>query len=360
MSLAGLKKQFNKTSQFLSERVAGTKGSQLEEEFKELERKIDIVTKAVDDLHNKSREYLQPNPSARTKLAVQASYQKARGQTKSAKYPQVEQNLADVFLKAGADLNDELPYSQSLMACGNTFTQIAEIKDSLEFSVKQNFLDPLYQLQQKDLKEINHHRKKLESRRLDFDYKKSKGAKGVPEEELNIAEEKFTESKELCYNSMMNFIDSDVEHIGQIHAFAEAVRDYHHQCADLMDALVKKLAENLSEAASRPKEDRVFISRPKFDDSGSLNAYDIVEKSSPLTTPTPPQRSAPAAPNQKSKMPCCRAMYDFEPENEGELGFQEGDVIELTSRIDENWLEGRLKGQIGFFPQNYVEIIVPL
>ena len=56
---------------------------------------------------------------------------------------------------------------------------------------------------------LQHHLKKLEGRRLDFDYKKKRQGK-IPDEEIRQAVEKFDESKELAERSMFNFLENDV------------------------------------------------------------------------------------------------------------------------------------------------------
>lgn len=56
---------------------------------------------------------------------------------------------------------------------------------------------------------FQHHLKKLEGRRLDFDYKKKRQGK-IPDEELRQALEKFDESKEIAESSMFNLLEMDV------------------------------------------------------------------------------------------------------------------------------------------------------
>ncbi|KAF8429216.1 hypothetical protein EV426DRAFT_571078 [Tirmania nivea] len=52
------------------------------------------------------------------------------------------------------------------------------------------------------------------------------------------------------------------------------------------------------------------------------------------------------------------AMYDFEAQVEGDLGFKAGDVIEIVQRTgnENEWWTGKLRGVAGQFPGNYVKL----
>ncbi|XP_041513130.1 endophilin-A3 isoform X1 [Microtus oregoni] len=345
MSVAGLKKQFHKASQLFSEKISGAEGTKLDEEFLDMEKKVDITSKAVAEILSKATEYLQPNPAYRAKLGMLNTVSKLRGQVKATGYPQTEGLLGDCMLKYGKELGEESAFGNALIEVGESMKLMAEVKDSLDINVKQTFIDPLQLLQDKDLKEIGHHLRKLEGRRLDYDYKKRRVGK-IPEEEIRQAIEKFEESKELAERSMFNFLENDVEQVSQLAVFVEAALDYHKQSTEILQELQNKLEFRITYASKLPRRD--YVPKPVSTSPSDING---------VSTSTSSKISGTHIP---ADQPCCRGLYDFEPENQGELGFKEGDVITLTNQIDENWYEGMLRGESGFFPINYVEVIVPL
>ncbi|XP_010769566.1 endophilin-A3-like, partial [Notothenia coriiceps] len=192
----------------LSEKVSGAEGTKLHQDFVEMQRKIDVTNKSVFDLLSKTTEYLQPNPASRAKLNLLNTMSKIRGQVKSTGYPQAEGLLGDCMLRHGQDLGEDSIFGCALTDMGEAMRQMAHVKDSLDISVKLNFIDPLQHLQDRDLKEITHHLKKLEGRRLDFDCKKKRQGK-IPDEEIRQAVEKFEESRELAERSMFHFLEND-------------------------------------------------------------------------------------------------------------------------------------------------------
>lgn len=68
--------------------------------------------------------------------------------------------------------------------------------------------------------------------------------------------------------------------------------------------------------------------------------------------PPPPRRQSD--PPQSSGGVRVRGLYDFIAEESDELGFRAGDVIEVLDQSDSAWWRGRLRGQTGLFPSNYI------
>jgi endophilin-A len=79
---------------------------------------------------------------------------KIRGQVKNTPYPQPEGTLGDSMSKYGSELGDESHFGKALFDMGECLRQLAGIKYALEDNIKQNFLDPLSQLKDNELKDV--------------------------------------------------------------------------------------------------------------------------------------------------------------------------------------------------------------
>ena len=63
---------------------------------------------------------------------------------------------------------------------------------------------------------------------------------------------------------------------------------------------------------------------------------------------------------KSSERPCARAIYPFVGESVGELTFREGDCIFLHKRLNSQWMEGEINGNVGLFPSSFVAVEVDL
>ncbi|MCP9260896.1 Endophilin-A2 [Dirofilaria immitis] len=339
--------------------------TKLDEQYNEMERKVDLTYELINALIAGTHELLQPNPATRAKMATMGALSKVRGTSKAQPYPQTEGLLADIMQKYGTALGADSDLGKALLDASEAYRQLADIK---------------YQM------EDNHHRTKLKGRRLDYDCKKRKQTR---DEELIQAEDKLEESKQLAEQAMHNLLSNDVEQVTQLCALVDAQLDFHRQTTQVLKRLKTQLNERVGEASTRLRvkhvikpvlADRVSSARSPVHAENSISINNANFQPSSMyaqkstadninwdssakvhsSTASFGSSNAPSSSILPILKPSCRALYDFEAQNEAELDFKEGDIISLISQIDENWYEGSLLGKTGYFPISYVHVLVPL
>ncbi|XP_015600862.1 SH3 domain-containing kinase-binding protein 1 isoform X2 [Cephus cinctus] len=65
---------------------------------------------------------------------------------------------------------------------------------------------------------------------------------------------------------------------------------------------------------------------------------------------------------ERDKRELCRVLFPYEAANDDELTLVENEVITIISKDapDKGWWKGELRGQVGLFPDNFVEILDPI
>ncbi|EJS41288.1 pin3p [Saccharomyces arboricola H-6] len=83
----------------------------------------------------------------------------------------------------------------------------------------------------------------------------------------------------------------------------------------------------------------------------SNDVFDEINKSLPVRwNPS----SVPRDTNSAS-LEYVEAIYQFDPQQDGDLGLKPGDKIQLLEKLSPEWYKGTCNGRTGIFPSNYVK-----
>lgn len=66
------------------------------------------------------------------------------------------------------------------------------------------------------------------------------------------------------------------------------------------------------------------------------------------------QGSRVSANNKKKE---CRVLFSYQPKHEDELKLEMDDVVDFVAEVEDGWWKGKLRGRVGVFPSNFVEMI---
>ncbi|KAI8327118.1 hypothetical protein EDC96DRAFT_532760 [Choanephora cucurbitarum] len=286
----------------------------------------------------------------------------------------------------GSALPDESALGIALINLGQAETRIAALQEAFAYDIKTKYMNVL-STGLLEYKEYDSLRKKLTSRRLDYDSKlnrlnKAKKEKPELEQEMQAARMKYEDTEHDLIQKMAYLQEFEEEHRDALLGLIEAQCTYHAQAKELLEAIKKNWGQGLS---SDPREfmGNVMVRPSESTHPTAVPAASITEDMGPAATPItttstslastivpPPATATPSIPMEhplsSTEAPPERqysgeyekyrkALFDFNGQNDDEISFKTGEIIAVINEIDKGWWLGEVHSKRGIFPVNYTE-----
>ncbi|XP_074655481.1 endophilin-B1-like [Tubulanus polymorphus] len=245
---------FSRAKQYTEEKLGSAEKTEYDSHFETLLLRADKTKEWTERILKQTECVLQPNPSIRYEQLIYEKVDKKKRDLVTN-----EEQLGQFMVDAGNEFGPGTSYGNALIKCGQAEMRIGLAQKEYINNAHGNFLTPLKNFLEGDMKTVQKERKILETKRLDLDAAKNKvrkakaGQSKEQDEELAKAEKEekscqleFDRQAEVTKLLLEGISSTHTSHLRCLNDFIESQLNYTSQCQQYLTDLQRDLGSALS------------------------------------------------------------------------------------------------------------------
>ncbi|XP_073345667.1 rho GTPase-activating protein 44-like [Pagrus major] len=251
-----MKKQFNRMRQLANQTVGRAEKTEvLSEDLLQVEKRLELVKQVSHSTHKKLTACLQ-------------GQQGVDVDKKSKKLPLT--TLAQCMVEGAAVLGDESLLGKMLKLCGDTQDRLAQELILFELTIERDVIEPLYDLAEVEIPNIQKQRKHLAKLVLDMDsartryYQSTKSSglssnlqpTGAKADHLREEMEEAANRMEICRDQlsadMYSFVAKEIDYASYFQTLIEVQAEYHRKSLELLQSVLPQIKAHQETWVEKP------------------------------------------------------------------------------------------------------------
>ncbi|XP_077360051.1 rho GTPase-activating protein 44-like isoform X4 [Festucalex cinctus] len=256
-----MKKQFNRMRQLANQTVGRAEKTEvLSEDLLQAEKRLELVKQVSHSTHKKLAACLQGQQN------VEVDKKSVRSPSK--KLPLA--TLAQCMVEGAALLGDESMLGKMLKLCGETQDKLSQELILFEVTIERDVMDPLYDLSEVEIPNIQKQRKHLAKLVLDMDsartryYQSSKSSglssnlqpSGAKADHLREEMEEAANRMEICRDQlsadMYSSMAKELDYASYFQTLIEVQAEYHRKSLELLQNILPQIKAHQESWAEKP------------------------------------------------------------------------------------------------------------